>query len=252
MLLNWMTELEITEDRWLGERLFLRQPARSYRVGVDAALLAAAIPKKKGISALELGTGVGAVALAVSAGVENSKVTAVEIQPELAELARTNVTINEMADRVIIIEADILKIQPQLRAYEEVFFNPPYLKPETNDASPDKVRRIATVEGEARLDDWFRVASQQVVVGGGVTVIHRADRLPDLLAAAKRAGIGSMVILPIWPRIGSPARRIIVRGIKGGGGPLRILAGLTLHSEGQSYTDIGAAVLRGDAPIDLN
>ncbi|MFZ9080395.1 MAG: methyltransferase, partial [Alphaproteobacteria bacterium] len=72
-----MNKIDTKEDSWLGQKLVLRQPIRSYRVAIDAALLAAAIPLKPGKNALELGTGVGAVALALALRVQDCRVTAV-------------------------------------------------------------------------------------------------------------------------------------------------------------------------------
>ena len=246
-----MNKVDTKEDSWLGQKLVLRQPIRSYRVAVDAALLAAAIPLKPGKNALELGTGVGAVALALALRVQDCRVTAVEIQHELSNLALSNVITNGLEDQIDVIQSDILDLGPPSNFFSEVLFNPPYLKPESNDASPDKIKRIATVEGKARLADWYRVASEHVISGGGVTAIHRADRLPDLLNAATKAGIGSLAVFPIWPHEGSDARRIIVRGVKGGAAPLRILSGLTLHTEEAKYSSQAESILRGEAFINL-
>jgi tRNA1(Val) A37 N6-methylase TrmN6 len=246
-----MNKVDTKEDSWLGQKLILRQPIRSYRVAIDAALLAAAIPLKPGKNALELGTGVGAVALALALRVHDCRVTAVEIQHELSDLAHSNVITNGLEDQIDVIQSDILDLEPPSNFFSEVLFNPPYLKPESNDASPDKIKQIATVEGKARLADWYRVASAHVISGGGVTAIHRADRLSDLLNAAAKAGIGSLAVFPIWPHKGSDARRIIVRGVKGGAAPLRILSGLTLHTEGAKYSSQAESILQGEASIEL-
>ena len=246
-----MNKIDTKEDSWLGQKLVLRQPIRSYRVAIDAALLAAAIPLKPGKNALELGTGVGAVALALALRVRDCRITAIEIQHELSDLAHSNVMTNSLEDQIEIVQSDILDLEPRSNFFSEVLFNPPYLKPESNDASPDKIKRIATVEGKARLADWYKVASEQVISGGGVTVIHRADRLSDLLSAATKAGIGSLAVFPIWPHKGSDARRIIVRGVKGGAAPLRILSGLTLHTEEAKYSFQAESILQGEASIEL-
>ena len=246
-----MNKIDTKEDSWLGQKLVLRQPIRSYRVAIDAALLAAAIPLKPGKNVLELGTGVGAVALALALRVRDCRITAVEIQHELSDLAHSNVMTNSLEDQIEIVQSDILDLEPRSNFFSEVLFNPPYLKPESNDASPDKIKRIATVEGKARLADWYKVASEQVISGGGVTVIHRADRLSDLLSAATKAGIGSLAVFPIWPHKGSDARRIIVRGVKGGAAPLRLLSGLTLHTEEAKYCFQTESILQGEASIEL-
>jgi len=244
----------IARDAWHGGKLSLWQPAkgRGYRVAIDAALLAAATPLKPGERALELGAGVGAAALALATRVPRARVDAVEIQPALAALARRNVAENALQDRVTVIEADLLDLPPPADGgYDEVMFNPPYLTADANDASTDPVRRIATVEGPAKLDDWMTAAAAQTAPGGGVTLIHRADRLADVLAAAAAAGVGGIAIAPLWPRQGEAARRILVRGRVGRGGRLQLGAGLTLHDADGGFTPAAAAILAGDAAFDI-
>jgi len=237
----------VTTDAWLGGKLSLLQPAKGYRVAIDAALLAAATPLAPGGHALELGAGVGAAALALAWRVQGAHVDGIELQPSLAALARRNAEANRLADRVEFIEADIRRLPKLAQPYDEALFNPPYLRPEANDASPDPIRRIATVEGPARLDDWMKAAVAAVRPGGGVTLIHRADRLADILAAAANAGLGGLTVWPVWPRRDADAHRIIVRGRAGKGGRLRLAAGLVLHRENGQFTEAAAALLEGAA-----
>ncbi len=244
-----MTDLPTTEDRWLGGRLMLRQPAQGYRIAIDAALLAASVPLAPGGRALELGTGVGAGALALAARVAGASVEGVELQSSLAELARANVERNGAADRVLIREADVRDLPAA--DFDEVFFNPPYLKPGENDASPDPRRRIATVEVEGALDDWMLAAARAARPGGGITLIHRADRLPDVLAAAARAGVGGLAAFPLWPKAGAAARRVIVRGRAGRQGPFRLAPGMVLHGPDGGYAPDAAAVLADLRPIEI-
>ena len=245
------SEIETTEDAWLGGRLRLLQPARSYRVAIDAALLAAAVPLAPGGRALELGTGVGAAALALALRAPEGAVDALELQPALAALARRNVAANGLQDRVRIVEGDVAGAAVPAGAYDEVFLNPPYLDPDANDASADPIKRTATVEGPARLQDWANAAARAARPGGGVTLIHRADRLADILAALATARIGGVIVYPLWPRPGTAARRVILRGRAGKGGRLTLAAGLVLHDAEGGYTTAAAAILAGEAGLPL-
>lgn len=244
-------EIPTTEDAWLGGRLRLLQPARSYRVAIDAALLAAAVPLAAGGRALELGTGVGAAALALAVRAPAGAVDALELQPALAALARRNVEANGLHDRVRIVEGDVADLPLPAGAYDEVFLNPPYLDPGANDASADPIKRIATVEGPARLQDWTNAAVRAARPGGGVTLIHRADRLADVLAALAAAGAGGVTVFPLWPRAGAAARRVILRGRAGKGGRLTLAAGLVLHDDLGGYTPAAAAILAGEADLPI-
>lgn len=240
----------VTEDDWLGGKLRLRQPARGYRVAVDAALLAAATPLRPGGKALELGAGVGAAALALAARTPEAIVDGIEIQPELQALALANARLNDLEARVHIRRGDILAMAKD-HAYDAVLFNPPYLTPEDNDPTSDPQKRIATTEGPARLIDWMAAAAGAAKPGGDIVLIHRADRLADILAATNALGIGGIIVFPLWPKAGTAARRVIVKGRLGKGGRLTLAAGLTLHEADGAFTSTAEAVLRGDATLDL-
>jgi len=240
----------VSQDDWLGGKLRLRQPAHGYRVAVDAVLLAAATPLRPGGKALELGAGVGAAALALALRTPDAIVDGIEIQPELQALAQENARLNDMTARVRIGRGDILATAKN-HAYDAVLFNPPYLAPEANDPTSDPQKRIATTEGPARLADWMVAAAGAAKTGGDIVLIHRADRLADILACASAVGIGGIVVFPIWPKAGAAARRIVVRGRLGKGGRLTLAAGLTFHAADGAFTPAAEAVLRGDATLDL-
>ena len=237
----------VTEDGWLGGALRLSQPKAGYRVAIDAALLAAAVAVGPGGRALEFGTGVGAAALALAWRLKDVQIDAVEVQAPLAALARRNVALNGLEGRVRIIEGDLAAVPLDARAYDAVYFNPPYLKPGDNDPAPDPVKRIATVEGEVGLPAWFAAAARSARAGGAVVAIHRADRLGDLLAAAAAAGVGGLTVFPLWPKVGEPAARVLVSGRAGKGGRLTLAPGLILHEADGAYTAAARAALTGSA-----
>jgi tRNA1(Val) A37 N6-methylase TrmN6 len=106
------------------------------------------------------------------------------------------------------------------------------------------------VEGAATLEAWLARALALLRPRGSLTAIHRADRL-DRLLAALAAGCGDLAVFPLWPRQGEAARRVLVQGRKGSGGPLRLLPGLVLHVAGGTYTPAAEAVLRDAAGLEL-
>jgi tRNA1(Val) A37 N6-methylase TrmN6 len=139
-----------------------------------------------------------------------------------------------------------------LGGVDHVISNPPYLPPER--AAPDKQTDMATVE-TVPLAVWLETALGLVREKGSVTVVHRADRLDEILAALWPR-VGDIAVLPLWPRAGEPAQRVIVTARRGVRNPLRLLPGLVLHRADGSYTDAAEAVLRdgsalsGHAPLD--
>jgi tRNA1(Val) A37 N6-methylase TrmN6 len=214
-------------------------------------LLAAAVPANSDDHVLELGCGVGGAALCLLARVPGARVTGLELQPELAALARANAEANGVADSFEPLPGDLLAPPVEIAAggFDHAMANPPYLEAGRADAPADPMRAAATVEGPARLADWVAALTRLVRRKGTVTVIHRADRLADLLdALARRAG--ELVVLPLWPSAGAEAKRVLVRARVGVGTPLRLTPGLVLHEDG-GFTAQARAVLEEGAPLQL-
>jgi tRNA1(Val) A37 N6-methylase TrmN6 len=243
--------VELTHDRLLAGRVALSQPKHGYRAAVDPVLLAAAVPLKDGARALELGCGAGAAALCLLARVPGGRVVGLEQQPMLVRLARDNVAANGAAERFAVHTGDLLDPPGAIAAgsFDHAFANPPYLAAGTADAPADPLRAAANVEGAARLPDWIAALARATKRGGTLTVIHRADRLPELLAALDRVA-GALVTFPLWPAAGKPAKRVLVQGRVGVGGPASLGAGLTLHADG-GFTPETRAVLEDAAALTL-
>nr|WP_242480484.1 methyltransferase domain-containing protein [Rhodovibrio sodomensis] len=214
-------------------------------------MLAAAVPLRDGERALELGCGAGAAALCLLARVPGGQVTGLERETVLARLARANAAANGAADRFAVQAGDLLDPPaPVARGgFDHAFANPPYLAAGTADAPADRLRAAANVEGAARLPDWIAALARATRRGGTLTVIHRADRLPEVLAEMARVA-GALVTFPLWPTAGKPAKRVLVQGRVGVGGPATLSAGLSLHADG-GFTPQARAVFEDAAPLAL-
>ncbi len=236
----------VTEDAILGGRIVIRQPEDGYRAAIDPVLLAASVPAAGGQQVLDVGCGVGTAGLCLARRVAEVRVSGIELQPELAELARHNVEANGLGGRVEFLCGDLLDPPADLAegGFDHVMANPPFAGQGTGNVSPHAVKAVASVEGEADLHAWVGFCARMARPKGSVTVIHRADRLDDLLAAMNE-GLGDLAVFPLWPGDnGKPARRVLVRGRKGVSAPLRLLPGLVLHGPGGGYTDAAEEVLR--------
>lgn len=242
-----MTEAEtITEDAIMDGRVILRQPADGYRVAIDSVVLAAAVPAAAGERVFEPGAGSGAAALCLARRVAGCHVTGIELQGALVRLAGENVRRNGLGGRVDIMQGDIAAPLPPRIAggFDHVMVNPPYGREGAGNAPPDAGKAAAHVEAGAGLDDWIACALTRLRRKGSLTVIHRADRL-DALMAALTGRVGEIVVFPLWPGAGKPARRVIVRARKGVATPLRLAPGLVLHGDDGGYSVEAEAILRG-------
>jgi tRNA1(Val) A37 N6-methylase TrmN6 len=226
---------EFTEDAFLGGRLRLRQPKSGHRAGHDAMLLAAAAPARPADRIVDFGAGVGAAGLAVARRVTGIKIVLVEIDEQLAELARGNAASNRIDAQVITMDvassaAAFAGAGLAPDSVDVVLMNPPFNDPSRHQSSPNKTREIAHVADAATLQGWIHAARRILKSGGVLTLIWRADGLADVLAALDR-GFGSLAILPVHGNAATPAIRVLVRAIKGGRGPAAFYPGLLLNDE---------------------
>lgn len=243
--------LPTTADRFLGGRLVIRQPRDGYRAGSDPVFLAAAVRARPGERVLDLGCGVGTASLCLLARVAGLAVTGLELQPELAGLARANGRDNGFADRFTVVEGCLTRPPSLLQGqgFDHVLTNPPWYQAGTATAPPAATKAIGHMEGDADLDLWLRAAVRLLKHKGRLTVIHRADRLADILAVLRGCPVGEVGVLPLFPRAGKPAVRVIVSARRDVRTPLEVLPGMVMHTADGGYTDEAEAVLRHGAAL---
>jgi tRNA1(Val) A37 N6-methylase TrmN6 len=235
---------ETTLDHVLGGRVALAQPAAGYRAAIDPVLLAAAIDAAPGERVVDLGCGVGTAALCLMQRVPELRVAGIDGDPDALALARDNAARNRR-DGFTGHRLDLLADAAGLAALapvEHVMTNPPFHAASASDPSPLAAKARATV-ADFPLDVWLARAAGLLAPRGSLTAIYRADRLDVLLAALPKA-MGAIAVVPLWPRAGAPAKRVIVGAIKGSRAPCTITAGLVLHRSDGGYTEAAEALLR--------
>lgn len=244
-----MSDDDLTCDAFLGGLVQLWQPRRGYRAGVDPVLLAASIPAVSGQRVLELGCGVGAAVLCLGARVPGLALTGVEREAQYAALARRN-----GVDTLEVVEADIaaLPLTLRQRQFDHVLANPPYWKRDASIAARDTTREAALGE-QTPLAKWIETGAKRLAPKGLLHMIHRAERLPDMLAALPH-DMGSIEVLPIAARTGRATERVILRARKSGRADFRLHAPLILHRgdshiDGDQYTPEVRAALRTGASL---
>jgi tRNA1(Val) A37 N6-methylase TrmN6 len=246
----------LTHDAILGGRLHIDQPKHGFRVAIDSVFLPAAVPARAGETVLDLGCGVGAASLCLLRRVPECTTIGLELQPELVPLARGNAIGNGLEGSFEAVSGDVA--DPPERITRQKFFhvmmNPPYREGGSGRAPKSPSRAASSIEAGVSLSQWIATGMRCLRSGGSITLIHRADRLQDILAAFAREApdAGEIVVFPLWPESrGNPAIRVIVRARKGVATPLRIAAGLVLHESDGSYTREAESVLREARALEL-
>ncbi|MEW5963225.1 MAG: methyltransferase [Pseudomonadota bacterium] len=250
---------DVTDDAFLDGQLRILQPRQGYRAGVDAVLLAATVPPvDRPARVLDAGAGVGTVGLSVARRIPAARVVLLEAEAGMAALARENISRNGLGERVTLVEADLLAPPLDLArlgvgadSFDRVLANPPYHTDGRGTPAGDGAKARAHAMAMSDLEHWLRVVARVTASGGTATIIHKAEALGALLAAASRR-LGAIKVLPIHPREGQPAHRVIVSGVKGSRAPSRLLAGFTLHGPGNAFLPRAEAILRRGEWLDLD
>ena len=240
--------MEVREGGLLGGRIRYSQAAEGHRSGIEPVLLAAAVPATDGQVVIEGGCGAGAGLLCLAARVNGLSGTGIETVPALAALARINLSANGF-DRCRVHAGDITAAS-SFGPADHAFANPPWHDP-AGTASPDAWRDTARRAAPDVATTWCRSLAAALRPRGTLSLILPAARLSAWLAALTHAGCGSFTLLPLWPHPGQAAKLLILQALRGGAGPTRLLAGLTLHDHASGYTKAAEAVLRGGAAINL-
>jgi len=249
-----------TPDGFLGGRVRLYQPRSGHRAGLDAAFLQAAIPGEASGHLVDFGAGCGAVALAAAARAPALTVTGVEREAAMVALANRALADPdnaEFADRVRFIEGDVTAGRPAREALgladqsaDWLVMNPPFDIAGHVRAASDRLKAAAHVMNAGGLDAWVRPAAGLLKAKGRLAVIHRADALADLVTAL--AGrFGAITLLPLHPRSGEAASRLVVTAIRGSKAPLSLLPGMVLHEKDGSSTPAAADILTGRKALPL-
>ena len=237
---------DLTEGTLLGGRLRHAQPREGHRTGLEPVLLAASIPARPGQRVLEGGTGSGAALLCLAARIPGIIGLGLERDPAMAALARANIAANALPG--LAVETTDLTAWAADAPYDHAFANPPWHE-QAATPSPHPLKDAARRATPALIAAWASSLAAALRPRGTLTLILGADHLATGLAALAEAGCGSPALFPFWPKPGRPARLVLLRAIRGGRGPARVLPGLILHQPDGRFTPEAESILRAGAAL---
>jgi len=229
-----------------GERLddlqraglrIIQNPA-VYSFSVDSVLLASFARAKHRDVVVDLGTGTGVIPLLMWARWRPARIVAIEVQPQLADMARRSMILNDLEDEIEVVEGDIREIAPRFdhSKVDVVVCNPPYSSvgngPQPNFSS----RSIARAEYLLTLSDMASVSSRILKSAGRLAVVYRADRLAELLTELSLKRLEPKRMRLVYTSPSKPAKMVLLEAVKDGGKQLTVLPPMYIHEEDGSYT----------------
>ncbi|MDA9769854.1 N-6 DNA methylase [Emcibacteraceae bacterium] len=243
-----MTNIETTCDDFLGGRINLNQPAKGYRVTSDSVFLAATINPQNNQRVLDMGAGSGAILCCLWERIKdkstNVTLHGVEMQKDLMDLAIKNAS--QFSNNIIkYFEGDIFAndIELEPNSYHHVISNPPYYDKGSVTTSPYQTKALAHGKAMDDLKVWIERSVRMLRPKGYITLVHRADRLDDILTALNDK-CGSVIVYPLYSKQGDNANRVIIRAQKGAKGLLSLKSGLIVHKSDGEYSDEAENILR--------
>lgn len=249
-----MTEA-LTNDAFLGGKVHVLQPKHGFRSGIDAVLLAAAVPAKADETILELGCGVGVASLCLSARIRDLHLTGVEVQTDYAALAVQNVASNRAQGDIICADLRDLPTTLRQRQFNHVLMNPPYFDRGQGHRAADTGRDIA-LAGDTPLADWLDVGIKRLAPKGTLTIIQHITRLPEVISTTQNR-LGSVILRPISAHADARPGLFLLQAKHSGRSPFILSNPWVMHGADaakgdiESYTPETKAILRNGAAFPM-
>jgi len=227
-----------SKDKFFNGHIRIKQERRGYRFAIDAVLLAHHACPRPGERVLDLGTGCGIIPLMLAFRHPQVKIFGIEIQEQLAQLAKGNIKANRMQDRIEICCMDMRRLKPQALAgpVDLAVSNPPYRKKGSGRINPDRQKAIAMHEIKNTLLDVVEAARRVLRTAGRLVTIYPAERMIEVLVQLRSSGIEPKRMRMIHSSSAGEAKLFVIEGVKGGRAGVKIGPPLHIYHSDGSYT----------------
>lgn len=222
------------------EDLKIIQNIDGFCFGIDSVLISDFAKNiRKNSVVVDLGTGTGIISILLSKKTLAKKIYGVEIQKEVCEMAKRSVLLNNLQDKIEIINEDIKEISEKLgvQMCDVVVTNPPYKKYGTGLLNEKESRIISRHEKECTLEDVIKQSFKILKDKGSFYMVHRPDRLVDIIFLMRKYKIEPKELRIVYSNMTSKAVLILIKGIKNAGEELKLINPLYIYNEDGTYTD---------------
>jgi tRNA1Val (adenine37-N6)-methyltransferase len=231
-------EVDETLDSWGKGALRIIQKKTGYRFSIDALILFDFVQIKEGSRVLDLGTGSGILALLLAKAYPLSWITALELSPELMDLAYRNRVLNELGDRISLIQGDLCQLPSFLKKgqFDAVVSNPPFRPLACGRVNPNPQKALARHEIRGTLNQWLKAVAHGLKDGGKWVVIYPAWRLVSLLSLSRQHRLEPKRIQFVHSFPGKEAEWVLMEAVHQGKEELKIVPPLVVYQETGVYS----------------
>lgn len=224
----------------INENLRLIEKKNSLTFGTDAYLLSAYLPKRQKLIGAELGCGIGVISLLALTKKKCQYVYGIEVQEDIAAVARRNIELNALGKSFSVINKDLrdVTVSDVKSEVDFVFSNPPYMKVDSGKANENDFKNISRHEVCGEIDDFCKCASKLLKHGGSLYMVYRPDRMIDLIFAMRNNNIEPKRLTFIHSNTHTPPSLLLIQGKKGGKSGLKIDKPIYIYKNGTTeYTE---------------
>lgn len=215
------------------------QNQEGFCFGMDAVLLSHFAAVRPGERTIDLGTGTGVIPMLLEAKNQGIHYTGLEIQKEVADMAKRSVLLNHLEDKISIVEGDIKEASRLFGAasFDVVTSNPPYMNDAHGLKNPNLPKAISRHEVLCTLDDVAREGAKLLRPGGRFYMVHRPHRLIEIITALKTYRLEPKRMKLVHPYIGKEANMVLIEAVRGGKSMIKVQAPVVVYKEPGVYTD---------------
>ena len=218
---------------------FIIQKTNAFKFGVDAVLLADFAEVKMRYSVIDFCTVTGIIPILLYAKKRPKKIVGIELQTEMAEMASRSVVYNHLEHCIRIFEMNLKNVSKYFgkEQFDAVTVNPPYMKVGKGICCPEERKALARFEIACTLEDVIVNAREVLKQNGRIYMVHRADRLIDVITVMKETGLEPKRLCFVHPSVGKRPNLLLIEGIKRGRPGLKLSDPIYVYNENGTFTE---------------
>jgi len=230
---------ERIDDLQINNLKIIQNP-KGFCFGIDSVLLSDFAKNiKNNAEVIDLGTGTGIISILLTAKTNAANILGVELQEHVAEMAMRSVVLNNLQNKIQIINEDIRKLDKKLNIgyYDAIVTNPPYMKINSGLQNEDNTKLISRHEVECTLEDIARISYKLLKNNGEIYMVHRPERLVDIMEIFRKYKLEVKEMRMVFSNKDSQANLVLIKAVKNGKSFLRVNKPLYIYRENGKYTD---------------